>query len=69
MPQVSQNRYNFTLRRFLDLGNTFLEQTLRLKTLGYLLFIQAFFFFYLLIWLPHDQILVVISQTVSLTQC
>ena len=36
---------NFTLRWLLDLGNTSLGQNLRLKTLGYLLFIPAIYFF------------------------
>ena len=37
--------YNFTLRWLVDLSNTSLEQNLRLKTLGYLLFIPAIYFF------------------------
>ena len=44
MPQILKNRWNFTLRRLLDLDNTFLEQNLRLKTLGYLLYIPVIFF-------------------------
>ena len=44
MPQILKNRCNFTLRWRLDLGNTSLEQNIRLKTLGYLLFIPAIFF-------------------------
>ena len=44
MPQLLKKRCNFTLRWFLDLGNTSLEQNLSLKTLDYLLFIPAIFF-------------------------
>ena len=39
---------NFTLRWLLDFDSTSLEQNLRLKTLVYLLFIPAIYFFYLL---------------------
>ena len=44
MPQILKKRCKFTLRWLLDLGNTSLEQNLRLKTLGYLLFIPAIFY-------------------------
>ena len=44
-----------------------LEQNLRLKTLGYLLFIPVIFLS--AVWLPHGQLLAIIEQTVSLTQC
>ena len=44
MPEIMKKRYYFTLRWLLDLGNTSLEQNLRLKTLDYLLFIPAIFF-------------------------
>ena len=47
MPQILRNRCNFTLRWLLDLGNISLEQNLRLKTLGYLLFIPANFLYLL----------------------
>ena len=47
MPQILKKRRSFTLRRFLDLGNTSLEQNLGLKTLDYLLFIPAIYFIYL----------------------
>ena len=40
MPQVLKKRCNFTFRWLPDLGNTS-EQNLKLKTLGYLLFISA----------------------------
>ena len=43
---------NFTLRWLLDLDNTSLAQNLRLKTLVYLLFIPAIYFFYLLFGCP-----------------
>ena len=43
MPKKLKNRCNFTIRWLLDLGNTSLEQNLKLKTLGYLLFIHAIF--------------------------
>ena len=43
--------FNFTLRWLLDLGNTSLEQTLRLKDLGFLLFISIILSY--AIWLPH----------------
>ena len=42
MSQILKNRCNFTLRWLLDLGNTYLEQNLKLKTLGYLLFMLFF---------------------------
>ena len=44
MLQILKKRYNFTLRWFLDLGNTSLEQNLKIKTLDYLLFISAIFY-------------------------
>ena len=43
-PEILRNRCNFTLRWLLDLGSTSLDQNLRLKALGYLLFIPAIFF-------------------------
>ena len=43
MIQILKKRCKFTLRWLLDLGNTSLEQNLRLKALGYLLFIPAIF--------------------------
>ena len=43
MPQILKKRCKFTLRWLLDLGNTSVEQNLRLETLGYLLFIPAIF--------------------------
>ena len=46
------------------LGNTSLEQNIRLKASGYLLFIAAIFFYCLA---AHDQFLVVIEKTVLLT--
>ena len=66
MPQILKNRCNFTLRWLLDLGNTSLEQNIRLKTLGYLLFVPATFFLSAA-WLLHGQLLAVIEQIVSLT--
>ena len=42
------NVYNFTIRWLLDLRDTSLEQNLRLKTLGYLLFIPSVCFYRLL---------------------
>ena len=53
---------NFTLRWLLDLGNTFLEQNLRLKTLGYLLFIPAIYFFYLLFGCPMTNFWLLLSK-------
>ena len=44
MPQILKNRCNFTLRWVLNLGNTSLEQHLRLKTLVICSFFQLFFF-------------------------
>ena len=41
---IMKKRCNFTLRWLLNLRNTSLEQNIRLKTLGYLLFIPAIFF-------------------------
>ena len=41
MHQILKDRCNVTLRWLLDLGNTFSEQNLKLKKLGYLLFIPA----------------------------
>ena len=46
------------------LGNTSLEQNIRLKASGYLLFIPAIFFYCLAV---HDQFLAVIEKTVLLT--
>ena len=43
MPQILKRRCNFSLRWLLDLGSTSLQQSLRLKTLDYLLFIPAIF--------------------------
>ena len=43
MLQILKKRCNFTLWRFLDLGNTSLEQNLRLKTSDYFLSIPAIF--------------------------
>ena len=43
IPQILKKRCKFTLRWLLDLGNISLEQNLRLKTLGHLLFIFAIF--------------------------
>ena len=43
MPQILKKRGKFTLRLLLDMGNTSLEENLRLKTLDYLLFIPAIF--------------------------
>ena len=58
-----KNRCNFTIRWLLDLGNTSLEQTLRLKTLGYLLFIPAiFFFFYVLSGCPMANFWLLLSK-------
>ena len=51
MHQILKKRYNFTLRWLLDLGNTSLEQNLRLKTLDDMLFIPAFFLS--VAWLLH----------------
>ena len=42
--QILKNECNFTQRWFEDFGNTSLEQSLRLKTLGYLLFIPNIFY-------------------------
>ena len=53
---------NFTLRWLLDLGNTSLEQNLRLKTLGYLLFIPAIYFFYLLFGCPMANLWLLSSK-------
>ena len=44
MSQVLKNRCNFAVRCLLVLGNTSVEQNLRLKTLVYLLFIPGIFF-------------------------
>ena len=66
MPPILKDRFNFTLRWLLDLGNTFLEQNLKLKTLGYLLFIASIFLS--AVWLPNDQILTVIEEIVLLIQ-
>ena len=44
MPQILKKKCKFTLRWLLGLGNTSLEQNLRLETLGCLLFIAAIFF-------------------------
>ena len=52
MPQILKSRCNFTLRWLLGLGSTSLKQNLRLKTLGYLLFIPAIYFFYPLFGCP-----------------
>ena len=46
--KYEKKRCNFTLRWLLDLGNTSLEQNLRLKTLGCLLFIPVIFLIYCL---------------------
>ena len=44
------------------MGNTFLEQNLRLKTLGYLLFIPAIYFFYLLFGCPMTNFWLLLSK-------
>ena len=44
IPQTLKEGCKFTLRWLRDLGNTSLEQNLRLNTLGYLLFILAILF-------------------------
>ena len=70
MPQILKNRCSFTLRLLLGLGNASLEQNLRPRTLGYLLFIPAIFFSPACwSWLPHGQLLAIIEKTVSLTRC
>ena len=51
MPQILKSRCNFTLRWLPDLGNTYLEQNLRLKTLDYLLFNPAVLFLFLSFYL------------------
>ena len=43
MPQILKKRCKFTLRWLIDLGSTSLVQNVKLKTLGYLLFILLFF--------------------------
>ena len=67
MPQIQKNRCNFILRWLIDLGNTSLEQNLRLKTLGYLRFIPASFCICCLFaqWPTFG----LFKQRVSLTQC
>ena len=62
MPQILKGRCNFTLRWLPDLGNTSLEQNLKLKTLGYLLFIASIFLS--AVWLPNGQFLTVIEEIV-----
>ena len=47
MPQLLEKTCNFTLRWLLDMGNTSLEQNLRLKTLDYLLLSLLFFYLFL----------------------
>ena len=63
MPQILKKRYNFTLRWLLGLGNTS-EQNLKLKTLGYLIFITAIFLSP--VWPSHGQSLAIIEETVPL---
>ena len=54
MPQILKKRCKFTLRCLLDLEKTSCEQSLRLKTFGYFLFILAIFLS--AVWLHHDHL-------------
>ena len=74
MPQILKKRCNFTLRLLLDLGNTSLEQNLRLETLDCLLFIPAIFYllfgcsmvnFWLLLRKQSHSLMLIIASGLS----
>ena len=70
MSQILRKRCNFALRWLAVLENTSLEQNLRLKTLGYLLFIPAIF--YLLLVCPMANFWLLLrkqSQSSDVSHC